>query len=390
MDVITEGKKIQNELVELRRYFHEHPELPWEEFNTQKKIMEYLDELGIPYQESSKTGVIATIKGPHSSDKILGIRADIDALPITEQAACEWKSQNEGKMHACGHDTHITMLLGAAKLLKQMEDELTITVRLLFQPAEECIENSGAALMKDDPALLECDRLIAMHIWSKIPAGYASLRYGPVMSTADTFDIYVKGKGGHGALPHQTVDPVVAASEFVLSMQRVVARELNPLEASVISITAFNSGTTSNVIPAEAHLMGTARTFTPETRDQYPEIIKRVAAGVGEATRTEIEVDYHFGPPPMINDDACVDTGRRAAETVFGKDHLTDWELQMGGEDFAKYPQEKCLLLLGGGWPEEERQFPQHSPFFDIDESVLSLGVEYFVEYVQEYQKELS
>jgi amidohydrolase len=164
MDVITEGKKIQNELVELRRYFHEHPELPWEEFNTQKKIMEYLDELGIPYQESSKTGVIATIKGPHSSDKILGIRADIDALPITEQAACEWKSQNEGKMHACGHDTHITMLLGAAKLLKQMEDELTITVRLLFQPAEECIENSGAALMKDDPALLECDRLIAMHI----------------------------------------------------------------------------------------------------------------------------------------------------------------------------------------------------------------------------------
>ena len=340
MDVITEGKKIQNELVELRRYFHEHPELPWEEFNTQKKIMEYLDELGIPYQESSKTGVIATIKGPHSSDKILGIRADIDALPITEQAACEWKSQNEGKMHACGHDTHITMLLGAAKLLKQMEDELTITVRLLFQPAEECIENSGAALMKDDPALLECDRLIAMHIWSKIPAGYASLRYGPVMSAADTFDIYVKGKGGHGALPHQTVDPVVAASEFVLSMQRVVARELNPLEASVISITAFNSGTTSNVIPAEAHLMGTARTFTPET--------------------------------------------------VFGKDHLTDWELQMGGEDFAKYPQEKCILLLGGGWPEEERQFPQHSPFFDIDESALSLGVEYFVEYVQEYQKELS
>jgi metal-dependent amidase/aminoacylase/carboxypeptidase family protein len=173
-------------------------------------------------------------------------------------------------------------------------------------------------------------------------------------------------------------------------MQRVVARELNPLEASVISITAFNSGTTSNVIPAEAHLMGTARTFTPATRDQYPEIIKRVAAGVGEATRTEIEVDYHFGPPPMINDDACVDTGRRAAETVFGKDHLTDWELQMGGEDFAKYPQEKCILLLGGGWPEEERQFPQHSPFFDIDESVLSLGVEYFVEYVQEYQKELS
>ena len=137
MDVITEGKKIQNELVELRRYFHEHPELPWEEFNTQKKIMEYLDELGIPYQESSKTGVIATIKGPHSSDKILGIRADIDALPITEQAACEWKSQNEGKMHACGHDTHITMLLGAAKLLKQMEDELKELAKVSIEAARD-------------------------------------------------------------------------------------------------------------------------------------------------------------------------------------------------------------------------------------------------------------
>ena len=390
MDVITEGKKLKDELVELRRYFHAHPERSWEEVNTQKKIMEYLEKLGIPCQKSSETGVIATIKGPHSSEKILGIRADIDALPVTEQVNCAWKSEKEGTMHACGHDTHITMLLGAAKLLKQMEEELTITVRLLFQPAEECIERSGASLMKEDPAVLACDRLIAMHIWSKIPAGYASLRYGPVMSATDTFDIYVKGKGGHGALPHQTIDPIVAASELVLSVQRVVARELNPLEPSVISITAFQSGTTSNVIPADAHLMGTARTFNTEIRDHYPETLRRIAAGVGEATRTEISVDYHFGPPPMVNDAVCVDTGRRAAETVFGKDHLTDWELQMSGEDFAKYPQEKCLLLLGGGWPEEERRFPQHSPFFDIDERVLSLGVEYFVEYVQEYEKELS
>lgn len=390
IDIIAEGNAMQDELLELRRYFHENPERSWEEKNTQKKIMEYLDQLGIPYIESCGTGVIATIRGKHSSDKVLGIRADIDALPITELSDVAWKSRREGTMHACGHDTHITMLLGTAKLLKKMEDELTITVRLLFQPAEECIENSGAARMKDEAEVLECDRLIAMHIWSKIPAGYASLRYGPVMSAADTFDIYVKGKGGHGALPQQTIDPVVAGSELVMSLQRLVSREVNPLEPAVVSVTAFISGTTSNVIPGEAHLMGTARTFNNELRDQFPEMIRRIADGVAASTRTDIQLDYHFGPPPTINDDACVDTGRRAAEKVFGKDHLVDWELQMGGEDFAKYKAPKCLLLLGGGWSEEERRYPQHSPYFDIDEAALKLGVQYFAEYVREYEKELS
>lgn len=390
MDCIKEGENIQKELVELRRYFHEHPEQSWEEFNTQKKIMEYLENLGIPYEKSCKTGVIATIAGKQSSGKVIGIRADIDAFPVTELAEVSWKSKKEGTMHACGHDTHITMLLGTAKLLKKMEDELKVTVKLLFQPAEECIQDSGAAYMKEEKEVLDCDRLIAMHIWSKIPAGYASLRYGAVMSAADTFDIFIKGKGGHGALPHQAIDPVVAGSELVMSLQRVVAREIHPFEAAVISVTSFVSGTTFNVIPGEAHLMGTARTFNPEIREQYPEILQRVAEGVAKSTRTEISVDYHFGPPPLINDDACVDTGKRAAEKVFGKDHLMEWEPQMGGEDFAKYKAPKCLLFLGAGFPEEELCYPQHSPYFDIDENVLKLGVQYFTEYVQEYQKELS
>ena len=191
-------------------------------------------------------------------------------------------------------------------------------------------------------------------------------------------------------MPQQTIDPVVAGSELVMSLQRLVSREVNPLEPAVVSVTAFISGTTSNVIPGEAHLMGTARTFNNELRDQFPEMIRRIADGVAASTRTEIQLDYHFGPPPTINDDACVDTGRRAAEKVFGKDHLVNWELQMGGEDFAKYKAPKCLLLLGGGWSEEERRYPQHSPYFDIDEAALKLGVQYFAEYVREYEKELS
>ena len=389
MDIFKEGENLQKELVELRRYFHENPEQSWEEFNTQKKIMDYLDELDIPYTKSCKTGVIATIKGKLSSDKVLGIRADIDALPVQELAEVSWKSKNEGSMHACGHDTHITMLLGTAKLLQKMKDELKLTIKLLFQPAEECIQDSGASYMKDEPEVLECDRLIAIHIWSKIPAGYASLRYGAIMSAADTFDIFIKGKGGHGALPHQTVDPLVAGSELVMSLQRIVAREISPFEPAVISVTSFNSGTTFNVIPGEAHLMGTARTFNPEIRAQYPEILERVASGVAQSTKTEIKLAYHFGPPPLINDDSCVDTGRKAAESVFGKDFLLEWEPQMGGEDFAKYSAPKCLLFLGAGFQGEKLRYPQHSPYFDIDENVLKLGVLYFMEYVKEYEKEL-
>lgn len=389
MDMKLTAGKIQEELVELRRYFHQHPENSWDEYNTQKKIIEYLTALDIPCVKSTKSGVIATIKGPNASDRIIGIRADIDALPITEQNDSPYKSQNEGVMHACGHDTHITMLLGAAKLFKEMEADLKVTVRLIFQPAEEFIADSGAFYMKDDPLVMECERLIAMHIWSKIPFGYASLRYGPIMAAADTFDIYIKGKGGHGALPHQTIDPVTAGAEVVTAIQRLVAREINPLDPAVISVTAFLAGTTSNVIPDSAHLMGTARTFNNDLRDQYPAMLKRITDGVGEATRTEITLDYHYGTPAMINDDACVATGRKACEKIFGADHVVDWEMQMGGEDFAKYKNPKCMLLLGGGFPEEERRYPQHSPFFDINEEALQLGVAYFLQYVAEYQEEV-
>lgn len=388
MNVKEKVDGIQGELVALRRHFHEYPERSWKEYETQKYIMEYLAKLGIPCVKACKSGVIATIKGSHASSKIIGIRADIDALPIKELGTEAYKSQNEGTMHACGHDTHITILLGTAKILASMKDQLTVTVRLLFQPAEEFIEDSGAYYMKEEPLIKECDRLIALHIWSKIPAGCASLRYGPVMSAADTFDIYVEGKGGHGALPHQTIDPIVAGSEFVTALQTVVSREVNPLEPAVLSVTSFQSGTTSNVIPGEAHLSGTARTFDKELREEYPHILERVAQGISTATRAAIRTEYHFGPPPMINDEECVDTGRKACAKVFDKDKIIDWELQMGGEDFAKYYNPKCLLLLGGGFADEAKRYPQHSPYFDIDEKALSLGVQYFVQYVLEWEKE--
>ena len=389
MDKEEETASLQAELTALRRHFHENPEQSWQETGTQQYIMAYLKKLGIPCVPSTRTGVIATIRGARSSDRILGIRADIDALPVTELGTPGYKSRNKGTMHACGHDAHIAILLGTAGLLAARKDGLKVTVRLIFQPAEEFISDSGAAYMKDDPLVLACDRLIALHIWSRIPAGRASLRYGPVMSAADTFDIFIKGKGGHGALPHQAIDPIVAGSQFVNAVQTIVSRETDPLLPAVISITSFQSGTTSNVIPDEAHLQGMARTFDNALRNAFPGMLERIAQGISAATRADFKVAYHFGPPPLINDDACVRTGRTACEKVFGRDHLIAWQPEMSGEDFAKYKNPKCMLLLGGGFQDEARRYPQHSPYFDIDERALVLGVRYFWEYLKAYEAEL-
>ncbi len=390
MNINERVEKIEKELVELRRHFHKHPERSWHEFETVTSIRKYLEELGIDCYDSehAKTGLIAVIKPNREAKAVIGIRADMDGLPVQELNELEYKSQNDGTMHACGHDVHITVVLGAAKILAGMIDELAVEVRLIFQPAEEFIEDSGAYYMSQDSLVKTCDRIIGLHVWAKIECGYASLRYGAMMSAADTFDIHVEGIGGHGALPYQCVDPIVAASEFVLSLQRAVAREINALEPAVISITAFNAGTTFNIIPKEAHLMGTARTFSPELRAQYPALLERIAKGVGEATRTNITVDYHMGTPPTINDKEVVDTGLKAANKVFGEDKVIPYEVQMGGEDFAKYTRPKCFLLLGGGFEEEERRFPQHSPYLDVDEKCLKLGVAYFVQYVLDYDAE--
>ncbi|MDO4619048.1 MAG: amidohydrolase [Lachnospiraceae bacterium] len=388
MDIRKRVEEIEGELIAMRRDFHRHPENSWEEVRTQQKIIERLEMLGIPCCKAAKTGVLATIKGSHASGPVIGLRADIDALAVSEESGVDFCSEEEGCMHACGHDTHISILLAAAEILNEMKEELNVTVRLIFQPAEEYIADCGAPYMNREPLVQECERLVALHIWSKLESGYASLRYGPVMAAADTFDLWIKGQGGHGALPHQTIDPVVAGAELVNALQKVVSREVDPLDPAVISITSFQAGTSANVIPDSAHLMGTARTFNTELRERFPEMIDRIAQGVAASTRTEIRLDYHRGPRPTINDRACTDTGLRAAKEVFGEDHLVEFPLQMSGEDFSLYDNPKCLMLLGGGDPDESLRYAQHNPHFIIREEALKLGVEYFVRYVAEYSKE--
>ena len=291
----------EDDLITIRRHLHQIPEVALEEVETHAFLMQVIgmmDQKFLKILEPKElpTAILVRVQGSDPS-RTIGYRTDIDGLPVDEKTGLPYASQHPGKMHACGHDTHITILLGAAKVLAAMKDQLTVTVRFLFQPAEEEIANSGAAYMKEEPLVKECDRLIALHIWSKIPAGWASLRYGPVMSAADTFDVTVEGRGGHGALPHQTVDPIVAGAEFVTALQTVVSREVNPLEPAVLSITQFQGGTTSNVIPGEAHLAGTARTFSKELRDAYPGILERVAQGVSTATRAKLRTCLLYTSP---------------------------------------------------------------------------------------------
>lgn len=385
MDSRTEALRYESELIEMRRYYHQHPEQSWQEFHTQQSIEEHLTAWGIPYETPYRTAVIATIKGAHASDRILGIRADIDALPVHEETGCAYCSQNEGTMHACGHDTHIAILLMTARILQEHRDELQETVRLIFQPAEEFIEDSGAYHLKDEPLVKACDRVIGLHVWGTLPAGQACIMDGPIMASADTFDVYIQGRGGHGAHPEQCIDPIAAGIEYCQSVNRVLARELSPLSPAVISITQFNAGTTSNVIPDSAHLSGTTRSADPQLREAFEGILNRIARAVSEDTGTTATVDYHYGCAVTVNDPAAAEMGRSAAANVFGEENVVQMPFLMGGEDFSKYTNEKAFLILGGGDQDPARQYAQHSPHFAIDERCLALGVAYFLEYVQQY-----
>lgn len=387
MDIKEKITEVEDYVINLRRHFHMNPELSWEEVETSNVIAEELDKMGIEYKRVKKTGIIGTIKGGKEG-KTLGIRADIDALPVKEETGLEFASKVDGKMHACGHDAHAAILLGTAKVLNEIKEDLAGDVRLIFQPAEEYIQDSGAKYLSQDEDVLNIDRIIALHIWANIESGKAALREGPIMASADTFDIYVEGKSGHGAQPNQTIDPIVAGSMVVNALQTIVSRENNPKDAQVISVTAFNSGSSKNVIPQEAHLEGTTRSFNNELRDGFEEQMRRVLDGVAMTTRAKITLDYHDGTPATINEKEATELGIKVVKEVFGEEgFVPDFDLQMGGEDFAKYLVNTpgCLLFLGGAG--EKGCFAQHNEKFELAEDSFKLGVEYFVKYALEYLK---
>lgn len=377
--------KEKDYVLEMRRDLHMHPELSFEEFRTSKIVKEELDKLSIPYITAAGTGVVATIKGGKEG-KTIALRADMDALPVQEENEVEYKSINDGKMHACGHDGHTAMLLGAARIFNEIKAEINGTIKLIFQPAEE-IASGARAMLEDVNFMDDVDGSFGIHLWSGIDMGKISVEAGPRMAGADKFEITVKGKAGHGSMPQQAIDPVVVGSAIVMNLQSIPSREVSPLDSLVISVCAFNAGNSWNIIPNRAFLEGTTRSFDPELRKELPSIIERVAKNTAAAYRADAEVVYTPGAPPVINDKADSELAAKTVVKILGEDGLTEMIKTTGGEDFACFLEKAPGVLAFVGMRNEAKgsHFAHHNERFNIDEDSLATGTNLYVQYALDY-----
>ena len=380
MDIYKEALDIEDILISLRRDFHMHPELGFEEHRTSGKIKEFLDSLNIPYESYAGTGVCGIITGEKKSDKtrVIALRADIDALPMQEKNTCEYKSLNEGRMHACGHDAHTTILLGAAKLLNDHKSEFSGIVKLIFEPAEET--TGGAPVMIKEGVLENphVDAIIGLHVDESMEYGNIKIKYGVVNAASNPFTIKIKGKGGHGAQPHTTVDPIVIASQVVLSLQTIVSREITPVNPSLITIGSIQGGTAQNIIPDEVCLKGIIRTMTKEDREYAKKRLREVVNGICVTMRAEADIEIEESYPCLYNEDSMVDVVKTAACSEIGEEHvLNQKNPKMGVESFAYFAEQRdsAFYFLGIANKEKNIIHPLHNSLFDIDERALAVGV---------------
>ncbi len=379
------------QLVQWRRHLHQHPELGFAENLTADFITQQLTTWGIEHQTGiAKTGIVATIKGTRPGP-VLAIRADMDALPIQELNQVPYRSLHDGKMHACGHDGHITIALGTAYYLDQNRDTFGGTVKFIFQPAEE---GPGGAKPMIEAGVLqhpEVDAIIGLHIWNNLPLGTVGVRSGPLMAATEYFHCTIQGRGGHGALPHQTIDSIVVGAQVVTALQTIVARNISPIESAVVTVGEFQAGTAVNVIANSARLSGTVRYFNPEYRDLLPERMEAIIAGLCQAHGASYHFDYQRLYPPVINDPTIAELVKSVASSVIETPAGVVPECQtMGGEDMSFFLQEKpgCYFFLGSANPKLNLAYPHHHPRFDFDETVLSTGVEIFVRCVERFCQE--
>jgi IAA-amino acid hydrolase len=363
-------------IVKIRRAIHQHPELMYQEVRTSALIRATLDELGISYTfPVAETGVVAIIGT--GDGECIALRADMDALAIEEKADVPFRSEIPGQMHACGHDCHVAMLLGAARLLKENEGSIRGTVKLLFQPAEE--GGAGGKRMCDEGALSNpsVDQIYGLHVWADLPTGTIGSREGTLLAAAGTVEIVIQGSGGHAAAPHMTKDPISTAAKIVTELQTIVSREVNPLEAAVISISTINGGSAYNIIPAEVRLTGTIRSLTVDGYTFLQERVREVAEGVASANRCEAEVAFpgqHY--PPTVNDTGLWARARAIAGEMLGDDGVREVPPQMAGEDFAYYLDSVpgCFIGVGVHNPAKGAVFGVHNPNFTVDEEALPVG----------------
>ena len=377
--------KYKDYVIDLRRHFHMYPESSLEEFETSKRIREELDKMGIPYISLATNGVLATIEGGMEG-KTVALRADMDALEIVETNDVPYKSKIEGKMHGCGHDGHTAMLLGAAKILNEIKDEIKGKVYLIFQPAEE-VAIGAKAMIKESNFMDEVDTAFAIHLWSEVPVGTVSVDPGPRMASADIFKIKIKGKAGHGSMPNQGVDAVVAGAAIVMDLQSVVSREMNPHDTVVLSVGAFHGGTRFNIIAGEAVLDGTTRLFNPELREQIPGIIERIAKNTAASYRAEASLEYIYGTPPVTNDEECAAIARGAVVKLVGEEGVFEFPKTTGGEDFGYFLEKAPGVIAFVGIRNDEKgiNYAHHHDKFDMDEDGLEIGTALYVQYTLDY-----
>ena len=372
------SQELSPKLVEIRRHIHRNPELSYREYETMAYISKILSEHHIPYKKGvADTGVVALIEG-EPGGKVVAIRADIDALPIEEKNDVSYKSKNPGVMHACGHDLHATVALGAAINLNHFKKSFKGTVKIIFQPGEE--KNPGGASLMVKAGVLEnpkVDMIFGLHSDSRFQVGEIGYRYGAAMAEPDEIAIKIKGKGGHGAAPHLTVDPVVIAAEVVLALQKIASRMIDPTENIVVTIGKIEGGQTTNVIPDEVNMLGTVRTLNPELTPKIPGMIEQILKGITSAYGGDYELNYDFGYPVVMNDDQANDILIEAGKEFLGSENVKEIPMpSMGGEDFSFYLQKVkgTFYRLGTANPEKGTTGYWHSSHYDINEDALPVG----------------
>lgn len=376
--------KQEDYVLKLRREFHMYPESSWNETRTSKRIKEELDKIGISYQEYADTGVAAVIEGK-SNGKTVALRADMDALQLEEKTDLEFKSKNKGVMHACGHDGHTAMLLGTARALFEIKDQIAGRVKLIFQPAEEIVQ--GAAQMVKEGVLEDVDGIMGIHLWANLPTGKINVQEGPRMASGDYVIVDFKGKGGHGSMPHQAVDPIVMASSFILESQSILSRETDSLDPVVFTLGKMKSGSRFNVIPDKAEIVGTLRCFNEETRNTASEAIKRYADKIAKSYRGEAEVEIRKGTPPTINDKRCTEIAQAAAVKTAAKNNLIEMEKTPGSEDMAYYLREVpgVIAFVGAAYEDQSKNYAHHNSKFNINEDSLKYGTELYFNFALEF-----
>ena len=385
MNVKDITKKYKDYIIEKRRYFHMNPEPSFNEYDTSKVVQEELTKIGIPFEIFAKTGIIATIKGQNPGKTVL-LRADMDALEVCEKNNVSYKSQKEGLMHACGHDGHIAMLLGAAHVLNEIKNDISGEIKLFFQPAEE-IAKRAKAVIEESKITDSIDAAFAIHLWQGIPVGKISLESGARMAAADLFSIKVKGKSGHGSMPHETIDAVVVASAIVMNLQHLVSRNTNPLDTLVVTVGKLTAGTRHNIIAGEALLEGTIRSFSDEVWKKIPEQIERVVKNTAAAYNAEAEIDLVRATPPLVNNQDISDILKASAEKLYGEEVVTKYEKTPGGEDFAYFTQAVpgALAFVGIRNDEKGINSPHHNETFDMDEEALEMGANLYAQFAIDF-----